>query len=90
MQARRPILAALLLLAVGSGGAGAASPKLPLGRYIGQTSDGHVFQFTVVRNANPTYPRRITHFYLVYDLAGCRSTLTPGLSNGTRIIECWP
>ena len=69
MRARRPILAALLLLAIGSGVAGAASPKLPLGRYTGQTSDGHVFQFTVVRNKNPAYPRRITHFYLVYAAA---------------------
>jgi hypothetical protein len=31
-----------------------------------------VLQFTVEPNRNPTAPRKITHFYLVYDIAGCR------------------
>ncbi len=65
-------LVTLLVLALTPGLTSAGTP-LPLGRYTGQTSDGHVFQFTVVRNKNPAYPRRITHFYLVYDIAGCRS-----------------
>ena len=50
-----------------------ATSTLPLGRYVGETSDGHVFQFSVERTKNATYPRKITHFYMVYDIAGCRS-----------------
>ena len=65
-------LVAVLLLAL-TPALTSAGTALPLGRYTGQTGDGHVFQFTVVRNKNPAYPRRITHFYLVYDIAGCRS-----------------
>jgi len=65
-------LVAMLMLAL-TPAPTSAGTALPLGRYTGQTSDGHVFQFTVVRNKNPAYPRRITHFYLVYDIAGCRS-----------------
>lgn len=65
-------LTALLLLALTPALTSAGS-SLPLGRYAGKTSDGHVIQFTVARNPNPTAPRRITHFYLVYDIAGCRS-----------------
>jgi hypothetical protein len=65
-------LAAALLLSLTPGITGAAAP-LPLGRYTGTTSDGHVFQFTVARSAKPTSPRKITHFWVVYDIAGCRS-----------------
>jgi hypothetical protein len=66
------VLAASLLLGLTPAVTGAGAP-LPLGRYTGTTGDGHVFQFTVERSAKPLSPRKITHFYLVYDIAGCRS-----------------
>jgi hypothetical protein len=50
----------------------AATPPKP-GRYEGQTGDGHVFQFTVERSKKANSPRKITHFWLVYDIANCRS-----------------
>lgn len=65
-------LVAGLLLALTPAATGAAG-SLPLGRYKGQTSDGHVFQFTVERSTKASNPRKITHFYLVYDIADCRS-----------------
>jgi hypothetical protein len=72
MRLLRACLAAALLLALAPTATDAAAP-LPLGRYTGQTGDGHVFQFTVERSAKANRPRKITHFYLVYDIAGCRS-----------------
>jgi hypothetical protein len=66
------VVATSLLLALTPAVTGAAAP-LPLGRYTGTTGDGHVFQFTVERSAKPLSPRKITHFWLVYDIAGCRS-----------------
>jgi hypothetical protein len=72
MRLLRAVLAAALLLALAPAATDAA-PTLPLGRYTGQTGDGHVFQFTVQRSAKANHPRKITHFYLVYDIANCRS-----------------
>jgi hypothetical protein len=66
------VLAASFLLALTPTALSAGAP-LPLGRYGGTTSDGHVIQFTVERSAKPGFPRKITHFYVVYDIAGCRS-----------------
>jgi len=65
-------LVASLLLALTPAALGAAT-QLPLGRYGGTTSDGHVIEFTVERSAKPGFPRKITHFHVVYDIAGCRS-----------------
>ena len=65
-------LVASLTPALTSAAAGAAS--LPqIGRYKGQTGDGHVFQFSVERTHKANAPRKITHFWLVYDIADCRS-----------------
>ena len=65
-------LVASLALALTPAVGGAAS--LPqIGRYKGQTGDGHVFQFNVERSQKPNSPRKITHFWLVYDIADCRS-----------------
>lgn len=66
------VLAASFLLALTPNALSAGAP-LPLGRYGGTTSDGHVIQFMVERSAKPGFPRKITHFYVVYDIAGCRS-----------------
>lgn len=73
--ARRAVLAAALVVPAALPAAvGAAGGSLPRpGRYTGQTGDGHVFQFTVEPSRKPGHPRKITHFYLVYDIAGCRS-----------------
>ena len=70
--ARADRLAALVALLLAPAGAAAASIPSP-GRYRGTTGDGHVFQFTVERSAQPRVARKITHFYLVYDIANCRS-----------------
>jgi hypothetical protein len=71
-SALRPALLASLALALIPAAASAASfPQL--GRYKGQTGDGHVFQFTVERSQKANSPRKITHFWLVYDIANCRS-----------------
>src|SRR3954471_23103804 len=53
----------------------AAGATLPLGRYKGTTGDGHVIEFTVARRRRPSAlrPRKITHFHVVYDIAGCWS-----------------
>jgi hypothetical protein len=65
-------LAASLALALTSVASGAAS--LPqIGRYKGQTGDGHVFQFSVERSHKANSPRKITDLWLVYDIADCRS-----------------
>ena len=72
MRLLRAALAAALLLVLLPAATDAAAP-LPLGRYTGQTSDGHVLQFTVERSAKADHPRKITHFYVVYDIANCRS-----------------
>jgi hypothetical protein len=70
--ARAVPVAALVALLVAPAGAGAASIPSP-GRYKGMTGDGHVFEFTVAPSAKPGFARKITHFWLVYDIAGCRS-----------------
>jgi hypothetical protein len=62
--------AALLLLPASAGAAGAIPAT---GRYAGATGDGHVIEFTVERSAKPGFARKITHFHVVYDIAGCRS-----------------
>ena len=65
-------LVASLVLALTPATGGAAS--LPqIGRYKGQTGDGHVFQFSVERSQKANSPRKITHIWLVYDIADCRS-----------------
>jgi hypothetical protein len=61
---------ALLLVAAPAGAAGAIPAT---GRYAGTTGDGHVIEFTVERSAKPGFARKITHFHVVYDIAGCRS-----------------
>src|SRR5918912_1603382 len=61
---------ALLLLPAPAGAAGAIPAT---GRYKGTTSDGHIIEFTVERSAKPGFPRKLTHFHVVYDIAGCRS-----------------
>jgi hypothetical protein len=63
-------LAAVLVLAPSAASA-ASLPKI--GRYKGQTGDGHVFQFNVERSHKANSPRKITHIWLVYDIADCRS-----------------
>jgi hypothetical protein len=62
--------AALLLLPSAAGAAGSVPST---GRYRGTTGDGHVIEFTVARSAKPGFARKITHFHVVYDIAGCRS-----------------
>src|SRR6266516_2656303 len=63
-------LVASLALALTPASAGAAS--LPqIGRYKGQTGDGHVFQFSVERSQKSNSTRKITHLWLVYDFAAC-------------------
>ena len=59
------------LLALAPGGAAGSIPSP--GRYTGATGDGHVFEFTVERSRKAASHRKVTHFYLVYDIAGCRS-----------------
>jgi hypothetical protein len=75
VHAVRSTLCAALVLSLAlalTPAAGAAS--LPqIGRYKGQTGDGHVFQFSVERSHKANSPRKITHFWLVYDIADCRS-----------------
>src|SRR3954466_8588454 len=59
-------LVASLALALTPAAGGATS--LPqIGRYKGQTGDGHVFQFSVERSQKANSPRKITHIWLVYD-----------------------
>ena len=64
-------LAALALALTPAAGVAASLPQI--GRYKGQTGDGHVFQFNVERSRKASSPRKITHFWLVYDIGGCRS-----------------
>jgi hypothetical protein len=64
-----PVAAALFALSAAVSSAGGS---LPLGRYSGATGDGHVFQLTVARRASQSFPRKVTHLYLVYDIS-CRS-----------------
>jgi hypothetical protein len=65
-------LAVSLTLALTPAAVGAAS--LPqIGRYKGQTGDGHVFQFSVEPSHKANSPRKITHIWLVYDIPDCRS-----------------
>ena len=70
---RSAVCAALVtVLVLAPSAAGVAS--LPqVGRYKGQTGDGHVFQFSVERSHKANSPRKITHIWLVYDIADCRS-----------------
>lgn len=69
-RAAAAMTAGLLLLPGPAGGAGSAPQT---GRYRGATGDGHLIEFTVERSAKPGFARKITHFHLVYDIAGCRS-----------------
>ena len=69
-RATAAVAGALVLLAVPAGAAGAIPAT---GRYAGTTGDGHVIEFTVERSAKPGFARKITHFHVVYDIAGCRS-----------------
>jgi hypothetical protein len=62
--------AALLGLTAPAAAAGAVPST---GRYRGTTGDGHLIEFTVERSAKPGFARKITHFHVVYDIAGCRS-----------------
>jgi hypothetical protein len=65
--------AVTLLLATTPVALGAAGALPQTGRYKGTTSDGHIIEFTVERSAKPGFPRKLTHFHVVYDIAGCRS-----------------
>lgn len=68
----RPAVLASVALALAPAAAVAAS--LPqTGHYEGETGDGHVFQFDVERSHKASSRRKITHIWLVYDIAGCRS-----------------
>jgi hypothetical protein len=72
---RSALCAALVAsLALGLTPAAGGAASLPqIGRYKGQTGDGHVFQFSVERSQKANAPRKITHIWLVYDIADCRS-----------------
>jgi hypothetical protein len=65
------LVASLALAVTPAAGVAASLPQI--GRYKGQTGDGHVFQFNVERSQKPNSPRKITHIWLVYDIANCRS-----------------
>ena len=65
------LVATLTLALIPAAGGAASLPQI--GRYKGQTADGHVFQFNVERSHKPNAPRKITHLWLVYDIADCRS-----------------
>src|SRR5689334_24691466 len=75
--------------------AGAAGSIPQPGRYTGQTGDGHVFQFTVERSQKAASHRKVTHFYMVYDIAGCRSgpirqtffSLVSGSGRVSRVVN---
>jgi hypothetical protein len=70
----RSALGAALAAALALAPSAAAAASLPqVGRYKGQTGDGHVFQFSVERSHKAGSPRKITHLWLVYDIADCRS-----------------
>ncbi|MEA2381588.1 MAG: hypothetical protein QOH72_1559 [Solirubrobacteraceae bacterium] len=64
---------ALAFLLIAPAGVGIAGSTPATGRYRGTTGDGHVIEFTVARSAKPGFARKITHFHVVYDIAGCRS-----------------
>jgi hypothetical protein len=64
------VAGALLLLPAPAGAAGAIPAT---GRYRGTTGDGHLIEFTVERSAKPGFARKLTHFHVVYDIAGCGS-----------------
>jgi hypothetical protein len=67
-------LALVVSLALGLTSTAVGAASLPqIGRYKGQTGDGHVFQFSVEPSHKAGSPRKITHIWLVYDIAGCRS-----------------
>lgn len=70
-SARAVLAGAAALLLLPAPIAAAAVPST--GRYRGTTGDGHVIEFTVERSAKPGFARKITHFHVVYDIAGCRS-----------------
>ena len=73
-RSRRALLpATLALLLVAPPGVGIAGSIPATGRYRGTTGDGHVIEFTIARSAKPGFARKITHFHVVYDIAGCRS-----------------
>ena len=70
----RSALAAALVALLALAPPAAVAASLPqVGRYTGQTGDGHVFQFNVEPSHKANSPRKITHFWLVYDIADCRS-----------------
>src|SRR4051794_36387900 len=64
---------ALAFLLLGPADIGIAGSIPATGRYRGTTGDGHVIEFTVARSAKPGFARKVTHFHVVYDIAGCRS-----------------
>jgi hypothetical protein len=64
------LCAALLVLVAPTAAVGAVPST---GRYRGATGDGHLIEFTVERSRKPGFARKITHFHVVYDIAGCRS-----------------
>ena len=70
---RAVLPAALAFLLLGPADVGIAGSIPATGRYRGTTGDGHVIEFTVARSAKPGFARKITHFHVVYDIAGCRS-----------------
>ena len=71
--ARAVLATTLALLALAPTEVGLAGSIPATGRYRGTTGDGHVIEFTVARSAKPGFARKITHFHVVYDIAGCRS-----------------
>ena len=69
----RSALAVALVASLAFASAAGAASLPQIGRYKGQTGDGHVFQFSVERSHRANSARKITHIWLVYDIAGCRS-----------------
>jgi hypothetical protein len=72
-RSRVVLIATVLLLALAPAALPATAALPGTGRFKGTTSDGHVIEFTVERSAKAGFPRKITHFHVVYDIAGCRS-----------------
>jgi hypothetical protein len=73
-RSRRALLpTTLALLLIAPPGVGIAGSIPATGRYRGTTGDGHVIEFTIARSAKLGSARKITHFHVVYDIAGCRS-----------------
>jgi hypothetical protein len=71
LRALLPTAVALVLLAAADVAVAGSIPAT--GGYRGTTGDGHVIEFTVARSAKSGFARKITHFHVVYDIAGCRS-----------------